>query len=288
MKFNNSRIIICSIVRNAATRLKQNIPVIKEVCSHFDDYKVFVYENDSVDDTKKVLNNWMMSDKDHVFVSLNTNNTESTIPPSKDVKANPFYSRQRIEKMVDLRNQYMNFIRTQSWVADYMIVVDLDVAKISADGVLSCFRSELEWDAVTANGYSLGPNLRRRYHDTYALTPYGEENYLQTEDKIKSLASELGRLKPDSDWVRVFSAFGGLAIYRFEAVKGLCYQLIKNNDERVEVKCEHYSIFKQMKECGYDRVYINPKMEIKYQSVTISIIINHLQRKLERIVHKRI
>ena len=42
-----SSIIICSIVRDAEKGLKKNIPVIKELCKHFRDYQIIVYENDS-------------------------------------------------------------------------------------------------------------------------------------------------------------------------------------------------------------------------------------------------
>ena len=48
-------IIICSIVRNAERGLKKNIPEIRLLCQMFGGYKVFVYENDSTDKTKHLL-----------------------------------------------------------------------------------------------------------------------------------------------------------------------------------------------------------------------------------------
>ena len=64
-----------------------------------------------------------------------------------------------------------------------------------------------------------------------------------------------------------------------EAVKGLRYEVYDNEDPRVEVKCEHYSIYKQMKERGYDKVYINPQMRIKYQEVNLKTITKYLKNK---------
>ena len=89
-------------------------------------------------------------------------------------------------------------------------------------------------------------------------------------------------VKDYGDWIRVYSAFGGLAIYRFEAVKGLRYACpsLRNDDDRVEVKCEHYSLYKQMAERGYDKVFINPSMILKYQNLSIKIIFNSIKRKL--------
>lgn len=246
------------------------------------DYRVFVYENDSIDGTKDLLQQWHQNDPQKIHVSLNDNDSTKTIPSSNLVNGvNPFFSHRRIDKMAMLRNSYMEYIEKQKWEADYLIVVDLDVARICLDGILSSFESKQEWDAVTAFGYSIGPNLKRRYHDTYALTLFGEEDYPQTEQKVGSLAGLYSVIKGYGTWMRVFSAFGGLSIYRYEAVKGLryAYPSLNNDDKRVEVRCEHYSLYKQMAERGYDKVFINPSMTLKYQDLNMMIILNSLKRK---------
>lgn len=277
-------IIICSIVRNAEKGLKRNIPEIKRLCQMFEGYKVFVYENDSTDKTKQLLQGWHDSDPDNVFISLNDTSAQPTIPPASDVPGiNPFYSHKRIDKMAMLRNTYMQFVDDMGWSADYLVVVDLDVAKISADNIVSSFVRE-DWDAVTAFGYSTSPKLKRRYHDTYALTEFGDEENPQTEEKIIKNSEKYANLNDGNPWVRVFSAFGGLAIYRFESIKGVRYEALKNNDPRVQVKCEHYSIYYQMKRRGFDRVYINPAMSLKYQDLSLKIIYNSIKRQVNRLV----
>lgn len=279
---NESTIILCSIVRNAEKGVRRNIPIISELLMHAKDYRVFVYENDSVDGTKDLLLQWHQKDPLKIHISLNNCDSAKTIPSNKLTKGvNPFFSHRRIDKMAMLRNTYMEYIEKQKWEADYLIVVDLDVARICLDGILSSFESKLEWDAVTALGYSIGPNLKRRYHDTYALTLYGEEMFPQTEQKVRSLAGLYSVLNGYGAWMRVFSAFGGLTIYRYDAVKGIryAYPSLNNDDERVEVRCEHYSLYKQMVERGYDRVFINPAMTLKYQDLSMMIILNSLKRK---------
>lgn len=277
-------IIICSIVRNAERGLKRNIPEIKRLCQMSKGYKVFVYENDSTDMTKKLLKEWHDSDPANVFVSLNDTSAQPTIPSVSDVPSiNPFYSKKRIDKMAMLRNAYMQFVDDMGWSADYFVVVDLDVARISADNIMSSFVRE-DWDAVTAFGYSTSPKLKRRYHDTYALTELGDEENPQTEEKIIKNSKKYANLNNDNPWVRVFSAFGGLAIYRFESIKGVRYEALKNNDPRVQVKCEHYSIYYQMKRRGFDRVYINPTMSLKYQELSLKIMYNSLKRKMNKLV----
>lgn len=285
MNLKEKSIIICSIVRDAERGLRRNIPVVKEFCKQFGHYKVVVYENDSTDGTKALLQAWMDNDRENVFCQMSDGVSAPTIPSASSVSCNPFFSRKRIAKMAFLRNQYLEFIEQRGWKADYLMVVDLDVAQLYLDGILSSFAPvTTEWDAVTAFGYSTSPKLKRRYHDTYALTEWGDEIHPQTEQKIKSLADKYGSLKPHDEWVRVFSAFGGLAIYRLEAVQRLHYQVLPNDDSRVEVRCEHYSLYKQMAERGFTHFYINPAMFLKYQDLTLKIIVNSTSRMLRNLI----
>lgn len=284
-KPSESSIIICSIVRNAEKGLRRNIPVINELCRHFRDYRIVVYENDSVDATKVLLNSWMEHDSDHVAVMLNDTDASRTIPSASSISVNPFFSRKRIDKMANLRNHYLDYVEKKNMSADYLMVVDLDVSQLFVDTILSSFSTESqEWDVVTAYGYSTSPSLKKRYHDTYALVEYGMDDVPQTEKSIHDAALNMADKMKEEKWVRVFSAFGGLAIYRFDSVKGLRYQVLDNDDSRVEVRCEHYSLYRQMAERGFDKVFINPQMKLKYQDLTIRIIWNSMMRKLRKLL----
>lgn len=276
----NSSLIICGIVRNAEKGLRTNIPIINALCKHCKDYRIVIYENDSTDNTKRILQDWAETNPERVHVLLNNTDKSLTIPSSHEVQGNPFYSHKRIEKMAALRNKYLEYIAQQGWTSDFLIVVDMDVAQLSLDGILSSFNSDVDWDAVAAFGYSTSPKLRRRYHDTYALCEFGKENIPQTEKMISYNADKYARLCRKEELIRVYSAFGGLTIYKFEAIRGLRYELIDNDDTRVMVRCEHYSICKQMANNGFNKVYINPKMKLKYQNLTLDIAIKSLQRHL--------
>ena len=275
-----STVIVCGIVRNAEKGLKRNIPVIDALCDRAKDYKIVVYENDSKDRTKSILREWSMrrgTEKIHVLLNDNVKPCE-TVPSFGTVACNPFYSGKRIEKMASLRNRYLTYVREMNWKADYVIVVDLDVSALFLNAILSSFSLNVRWDAVTAYGYSFSPFLKKRYHDTYALVESGRETEPHTEKKISDLAAKYGKLKYGDAPVRVFSAFGGLAIYRYEAIKDVRYQLIYNDDKFVEVYCEHYGIYRQMKKLGYDKVFINPSMYLKYQTITVKLVFNALKK----------
>jgi hypothetical protein len=285
---NESTIIICGIVRNAENGLKRNIPVIDALCDQAKEYKIVVYENDSKDNTKQILRKWAVDrGENNVHILLNDNVISGkTIPSHKSTLCNPFFSRQRIEKMVFLRNQYLTYISEKDWKADYMIVVDLDVGQLFLNGILSSFALDFEWDAVTAYGYSFSPLLKRRFHDTYPLVELGEDNP-QTEEKIKTNLYKYGKLKYMDKPIRVYSAFGGLAIYRYDAFKGINYCLMPNNDSKVEMCCEHYSIFYQMHQKGYTNVFVNPKMYLRYENITFRYILNSIKLRFNLFFNKK-
>ena len=278
-KPEESFVVICSIVRNAEKGLKNNIPVIDKICRHFGAYQIVVYENDSKDATKRLLSEWMSQNPEHVHAFMEDYGIQ-TIPRAESVRCNPFFSLYRNERMSRFRNQYLEYIESKGWDPDYLMVVDLDVAKIDIKGVISSFYTDEEWDAITAFGFSLAPNMRLRYHDTYILVENGEENIRQTELSIKNKAEKFARYYGSENLIPVYSAFGGLAIYKYDRVKGLRYKAMPNDDYRVESRGEHFSLYKQMNERGPLAVYINPKMRIKYQNVDLALIWKTLRRKV--------
>lgn len=275
-------LIICGIVRNAEKPLKRNIPIVDELCTYFNDYRIIVYENDSTDGTKQVLSEWHKKDPKRIHVSLNICNEPLTIPRNNPPSGvNRFFCHSRISKMVSLRNRYMDYIDQQGWSADYLMVIDLDVAQLFLNTILDTLNNEREWDAITAYGYSLSPTFKRRYHDTYALTTWENFNIPQTEDIILRKNHQFDKYTTSDDWISVASAFGGMAIYRYEAVKNLRYHIVKNDDSDVEVRCEHFSIYKQMIERGYNKFYVVPSMTLLYQELSSKVVLQRILLKCD-------
>ena len=260
-----STLIICGIVRNCGKNLEKNIRTIMEVCRLAKDYHVVIFENDSTDNSKQILQEWADTEK-NIHVSFNTFGT-ITIPEKKDAVI-PVFSIHRIEKMAKYRNYYLEYIEKENIPGDYVMVVDMDVHKIYVEGIIDAFDLPYEWDALTANGVSraFSSRFRKRYHDTYALIECGLENIPQTAESIVAAQYKWAFLKPDMPLFRVASAFGGLAIYKREAIKNCRYGVLKNDDEQVECRTEHYFFHRQMAMNGHDKIYINPAMRLKYQS----------------------
>lgn len=271
---SKSTVAICSIVRNSNNGLVKNIPVVEKLRTKFKDSQVIVFENDSTDKTKSTLEHWSKNST-NVFVKCE-NFGERTIPKNDVDGFNKYFSFYRISKMARYRNQYLELLANMERSFDYVIIIDLDIEKFSINGIAHSFGLAKYWDVITANGYSYSTTFRKRYHDTYALVEIGEESIDQNEKTIFENQQKWSYLEPGGKLEKVYSAFGGLAIYRYEAIINKNYGVTKNNNDRVEVKCEHYYIHHLMQCDGNDKIFINPNMLVFYQKITFTKIKNYI------------
>jgi hypothetical protein len=99
------------------------------------------------------------------------------------------------------------------------------------------------------------------------LVPLGEENIPQLEARLKSIQRNWRQDKASRELVGVYSAFGGLAIYKYQQINNLRYDVCSNRDERVEARCEHFSIANELQKNGYQRIVINPRMHLRFQTL---------------------
>jgi len=255
-------IAICGLAKNCARTLPENINFIEEISSFFKLAKIVVVENGSTDSTRVQLNSWATRNQ---TVKIVDGDLAAFAANKLTPDVNYYYSKYRIARLAHLRNQYLQEIKLSGISFDYLLVMDFDVDKISITGVLDSFAQQKSWDAVAAFGYSISPRLKRRYHDTFALV-FLENAYLpQTERSIKDIQKSWVPDRMSNNLLPVFSAFGGLSIYKWNLVKNLKYEVMRNEDHRVEVRCEHYSICAQLQATSGIRVVLNPFMHLRYE-----------------------
>jgi hypothetical protein len=104
------------------------------------------------------------------------------------------------------------------------------------------------------------------------LIECGRQTIPQTEKSIKAAQYNWSFLKPGMPLIRVASAFGGVAIYKREAIANCRYGVLLNGDEKVESRTEHFFFHRQMAANGYDKIYINPALCVKYQTQVMNTI----------------
>lgn len=270
-------IIFCGCIRDNAKELSTNIPTLEKICLYFKDYRIIIVENNSKDNSKDVLKEWAARNSKVIPLMFDFDESKYNVHKTPS-EFSPFFAYKRIAKLVDYRNIYMDYIAEKlDIVPDYMTVMDYDLSEIDIDGFMTSFGVNFDWDAVTANGYSYSTRLKRRYHDTYPLFEAGMpfEDSLQKIDDYRWIFEPLRKGMP---FIRVASAYNGIAIFKASVRKNLKYQVIFNNRGGIEVLNDHVSIFKQMIDQGHDKIYINPNMELYYQRISWPLIKKVLKR----------
>lgn len=261
---SQSTVVICGMLRDASSNLKNIQLRVEKLGATFKDYRVLIVENDSADDTRPLLLKWVKENPRVTVLGCGVNMCEDegchlSLPKTEGHGVD----RRRIDKMIYLRNIYLDYVRTHYPSMDYTIVWDLDIiGSVYLDGVHNSMGylspsidPRRETSVMTANGmYRWG--LLTLYYDTYALLQHGEGfdiNYKTASDVRKGLGFRYIRGQAP---VEVQSAFGGFAIYRTSALLSPNVNYEQSPSDGENIMCEHTNLCKKM----VGKVYVNPSM----------------------------
>lgn len=207
------KVLICGICKNVENAVANTIRSVEELGSQFLDYKVIIYENNSTDKTKELFQNWARKNRHVLFFCEN-------LRTKKIAKQLSMKVYNRTEALARARNKVLDIAMQQKY-SDYKYVIwaDLDFTEPwDVENIVeTILHPEQKWDAVLANGaYDLFA-----YRD--AEFPIGFElignRYWQQLDELRARFS----VDPTGPWKRVYSAFGGLGIYKRDSIKGCHY-----------------------------------------------------------------
>jgi hypothetical protein len=241
----NARIGIIGCARDIQEQVYKTIFQIEKLGELFQDYRVFIYENDSEDQTATILDVWKTSNP-----KVTVHSEKINLPRLYDL------STHRFELMAQIRNKTAQFARENFQNFDYICVLDLDLRHgFSLNGILNSMGYFGWWDVITANGIDQQANY---YYD---LATYYEKDF--TESMVEQKPGKpYANIKKGFERPRFYcgeplklvaSAFGGLAIYRTEVfIKG------KYNEKL----CDHASFHKSIIDQGYSNIFINPSMVV--------------------------
>lgn len=217
----NEKILICGVAKKIAKAVPTTISLVNDLGSRFLDYKVIIYENNSADNTVELLNAWAKNDPHVIFMT-------EKLSSSRFKKESDMQIVHRIEKLARARNIVLD-IASRPCFDDhkYIIWMDLDfIEPWSVDAVVeTIINPEHDFDAVFA-----GSN-----YDTFALRtskwPIGFELLGQSfTDTYGQIMYHGFDLKESDSWEKVYSAFGGIGIYKRDAIIGSRYSAIVTKD----------------------------------------------------------
>jgi hypothetical protein len=262
----DKHIIIAALARDCENSLRINIPLLESFRAQLSYSQVVVVENDSIDATKLLLNDWEKNSKN---VTILSNDFETvTIPRNSDVNINPMTSTQRIEKMVAYRNLYLDFIDKIVEPIDLVIVIDIDVLEISLEGLINAIKSfDEKTGAIFSNGMSIMQSAFGRseiYYDIFAVWEYPlVEQFSYSPVSLGQTFKSINRKIKTTPLLPIISAFGGVGIYNYQAIKGLRYKNVLNPLNRLESVCEHIPFNQEIIKRGFNN-YIARDFKVSY------------------------
>ncbi len=244
INIKDSKIVVCVCCRDVHKTIRDlcyTFTLLSKICT----LKVLFYENDSVDDTVAILNDWCKNNKIGSVISETLH-----IPKFGSIR-----NRNRIEHMSYIRNKLFDIVKSEYSSYDYMICVEADLQPLLIDNIVHALSINIEWDVMSANGIvSAGQPI---YYDCWALIKLGDK--MHNTNKKNNI-----RYPIYSGARRVHCAFGGLAFYK------MCPELLKCKYHIVDYSnglhsVEHTGLHVDMYENGLDKHYIDTSMVIVHK-----------------------
>lgn len=278
-KLSNKTIAICILARDCEESLKRNIPQIEILREYFSESYVVVIENDSKDDTKRILQDWAEKREKTIILSKDTNTV--TMPSKNESFSNPGASFYRLEKMARYRNVYLNCLRDRKIKTDFVAVIDIDLAQIYPEEIIkNIINAPNDWSGLFANGKwyvnLFGIKIPTKYYDLLAYVPREADTYELTYKEIYYAQDDIERKLKSTAYVECKSAGGGICIYKYDAIIQGTYATQKNTKSTYnEAICEHISINKGASKFG--KLYICKSMKVLYAPLTsLKMILKYL------------
>lgn len=243
-------VVFVGTIRNVEKYTEKALENIEQCGKKFKDFAVIIYENDSTDKTREILENKKKNNYHYIF--------EDNITEPK-----------RTIRLTNGRNKIIDKLKeiNGSDYYHYMIVLDMDDINDSGkfvETIDTCFKYDPEtWDVLTGN-------QTRTYYDLWALRKkgiiekdfWGEVEKKPQEDQ-HTYMDELFKLQfKEQGLIEVDSAFGGIGVYKITSFLDKCkyfgYHKEGNPDQykTFSEKCEHVDFNECIKQHG-GNIFIN-------------------------------
>lgn len=286
---NENKILICGVCKDVEFAVSNTIENIENLGGCFSDYAVIIYENNSRDKTPQLFSNWCQKNPRVRFIS-------------EHLRRSSLKSRE--ENIARARNIALSVAKEPAYDDfKYLLMVDFDFqTPWPIDEIVRTIELPFDWDCISANGIINRNNSI--YWDRYALRnaayPFGPEllgEYWWVQQNSYPLVYPTA-----AGLIPVYSAFGGMAVYKRETVTKFHYSgtptedlteyyraiYLKEDKSNQQIKnyldsnalgqkisfipiiyknlfcCEHVTLHASMAKNGFNKFYINPKMVMVY------------------------
>ncbi len=245
-------VVICGVARNCARSIERDIRNLQRAASLFRWVQVLVVESDSSDDTLAIMKS--LSAKDASVRCVSLGHLRQRHP-------------KRTERIAMARNACLDELAANPIyaTASHMIMVDLDgmCRHLTREALASCWAIDAPpWDMCGANQGDYYYDVWTIRHPQWCPGDCWREHELlapllgrEAADEV-AIFSRMVHIAPTRPWIEVDSAFGGLAIYRREAIGAARYIGL---DEQGREVCDHVGLNLSMRAAGR-HIFINPAL----------------------------
>lgn len=242
-RMRQSTVVFAGLARNVSHILPATILRMESLGLAFKNYEVVIYENDSTDHTKQLLEAW-----------ASINPRVHLVCERLDAPVNrPIRCSSRAKWMCYYRNCVQKYVLQNLPAVDYVVLMDTDlIGGWSVDGIANTI-GQSNWDFVGSNGmiYKRGGFKSNRliHYDAWAYRVDSEMAPITT-CKVNAIRHRRGE-----PMIKLPSCFGGLGIYTYEAFRKGIYE-----GEDIE----HVGFHRSLIRSGLDRLYLNPNQIVLY------------------------
>ncbi len=249
---SNKKVVIVGLARNIMGSIKYLIDTIDMFCNIFTEVYLLIVENDSNDGTRKKLLEWRVNNKtENLSIDiLGCDGLNLEICTYGNKRYFGSRNSERINKMADLRNIYIDYIRDNELddYYDFMIVYDPDLmGKMYQKGVYHTFYyfdKYKDIEGIGVNGLGLSFKTFLYYYDSYAFKTADSVDLDGFGDKLD--------MPYKRGLIRVDSAFGGCFFYKLPLPKDCKYCTYNDAYNPGWVVCEHSGFHKY-----YNSLYVD-------------------------------
>lgn len=242
-RMSSTTAVISGLARDVAGILPLTIARIEQMGLMFADYRVVIFENDSRDETARLLTDW--AERNHRVDVTIERRGDPVNPMTRCLK--------RAERMAYYRNQCLETIRFRYSGFEHVLIVDTDLSGgWSRDGLANTFGHD-DWDFVGSNGLifkrvGLKFNVLMQY-DAWAYRD--DESFTAfTTRQVNDMSFTRGE-----PLVPVTCCFGGLGVYLMPAY--LAGQYAGHDVDHVT----HQQVARPQ---GFTRTFLNPSQIALY------------------------
>ena len=251
----NSTLNICFIARDCKEQIKKNMYIINKIGSLFKDYKIIIFENDSIDGTRDFIKNLIKKNRKIYLIECDV--PDCILNNKKGYDYGQF-SRNRISKMGYYRNKYLEEALKTNYDFTMVLDIDLDYSNFNINNFIYTLSKYEIWDGVFMNTRINLPGTFGLISVSYDAQAFSKDNigcnYFKSsfhylKDIIYSYII-LWRLG-NQDFFPVDSAFNGLGIYK---TRKLIHSSYSNNGK---IPCEHCYLHNNLKNLYISKKWVN-------------------------------